>query len=312
MDADLVLADETLLEFIKDSRELLTSVEADLRAIGRAGASVDALLVTKVLRTVHTIKGASGFFGLVKVKELAQKTETVLGMIRSKKMIPNAEITSLLLSAFDQLRKMIDRLGETADANIDEQVLSLTGLISSHLPKMERALLTQTVSLNPPWGTPVMLSTFDYERVRDAGDALYSVEYDLIHDIERRGLKALDVFRRLSESGEILDCEVNLMAVGTLDDPIGNRLPMRLIFATPLKPDHIGPLFPYNREKVKLLTEPTMTVPLTIFEERPPTPRMTIAPPHETDARKPPPVSAAESIAPLPLGRPPLPRHPRS
>ena len=29
-----------------------------------------------------------------------------------------------------------------------------------------------------------------------------------------------------------MDCEVNFEAVGTLDDPIGNQLPLRLILAT--------------------------------------------------------------------------------
>jgi two-component system, chemotaxis family, sensor kinase CheA len=310
MDADVVLDDELLGEFIRESREHLTTIEADLLAIEEGGANIDVELVNKVFRAAHSIKGASGFFGLIKVKELAHKAETVLDMLRSKKMVPNAEITNLLLSAFDQLREMINHPRESADADIDELVLSLTGLTSSYLPSEQKATLTQTVSLQPPWGTPVMLSTFDYERVRDAGHYLYSVEYDLIHDIERRGLSVLEVFRMLMDPGEILECEVNFEAIGTLDDPIGNRLPLRLIYATSLNPDDIGPLFPTNREKVKPLSEPTTTVPLAVFEEKaaPPAPKAASAhpasapAPARTSARKPPPLTASaaqpEPIAP--------------
>ncbi|MGB6690081.1 MAG: Hpt domain-containing protein [Terracidiphilus sp.] len=266
MEADVALDDEILAQLVNDSREHLNTIEADLLAIGKGGANFDVELVNRVLRTAHTIKGTSAFFGLIKVKELAHKAETVLDMIRSKRMIPNAEIANLLLAAFDRLREMINHPRESADADIDELVRSLTGSISSHLSQDQKASLTQTVSLIPQWGTPVMLSTFDYERVLDSGRSLYSVEYDMIHDIERRGLNAHDVFHSLMRSGEILDCEVNFKAVGTLDEPIGNRLPMRLIFATALKPGEIGPLFPYNREKVKQLTRPALTLPLVIFE----------------------------------------------
>jgi two-component system, chemotaxis family, sensor kinase CheA len=266
MEADVVLDNGSFRQFIDDSREHLNTVDGDLLAIGRGGANVDAGLVNKVLRTAHSIRNASAFFGLGEVKELAHKVETVLEMIRSKKMTPNDGIANLLLAALNQLREMIDHPDESAGANADELVLSLTGLITSHLPKDQKASLTQTVSFTPQWGTPVMLSTFDYERIVDSGLSLYSVEYDMIHDIERRGLNMLEVFRALMESGEVLDCEVNFKAAGTLDEPIGNRLPMRLIFASHLKPGDVGPLFPYNREKVKLLTKPALTLPLVIFE----------------------------------------------
>ena len=194
MDADVILDDELLGEFINESREHLATIEADLLAIEDGGADIDAELVNKVFRAAHSIKGASGFFGLNKVKELAHKAETVLDMLRSKKMIPNAEITNLLLAAFDKLREMINRPKESGDADIGELVMNLAGLASSYLPQEQKASLTQTVSLTQDGGSPVVLSRFDYERLR-AGHYFYCVEYDLIHDIERQGLNVLEVFR---------------------------------------------------------------------------------------------------------------------
>jgi two-component system chemotaxis sensor kinase CheA len=254
--------DELLGEFIKESREHLTTIETDLLAIEEGGANIDAELVNKVFRAAHSIKGASGFFGLIKVKELAHRAETVLDMIRSKKMAPNAEITNLLLAAFDRLREMINRPGESADADIDELVENLTGLASSFLPQEKKALLTETVTLERAGGgTPVVLSKFDYERSKESGNYLYAVEYDLIHDIERQGQNVLEVFRTLFASGLIVDCEVDFTAVGTLDDPIANRLPLRLVLATIFKPGDIDFLFPHNLDKVKQLLEAGSTAP---------------------------------------------------
>ena len=81
-----------------------------------------------MFRAAHSIKGASSFFGLNKVKDLSHKLETVLDMLRSGKMIPNAEITNVLLAAFDQLREMINHYAESEDADITEMTVNLDGL----------------------------------------------------------------------------------------------------------------------------------------------------------------------------------------
>jgi two-component system chemotaxis sensor kinase CheA len=303
MDAemDLGLDDELLGEFINESREHLTTIEADLLAIEEGGANIDSELVNKVFRAAHSIKGASGYFGLNKVKELAHRAETVLDMIRSRKMPPNAEITNLLLTAFDQLREMINHPKESAEADIDDLVMNLTGLASSYLPQEQKASLTQTVLLIPEGGgVPIVLPKLDYERAKESGYCLYSVEYDLIHDIERRGLNVLEVFRVLMNSGEILDCEVNFAAIGTLDDPVGNQLPLRLILATPIVPREIGRLFPHNCDKVKLLSLPGAAAPAAAAVQTATPPSRTIAPAREKSP-------ASEVQPPEVQPKPPLP-----
>jgi two-component system chemotaxis sensor kinase CheA len=285
MDSDIVMDDELLGEFINESREHLTTIEADLLAIEEAGANIDLELVNKVFRAAHSIKGASGYFGLNKVKELAHKAETVLDMMRSKKMVPNAEITNLLLTAFDQLREMINHPKESADANIDELLVNLTGLTSSYLPQEQKASLTETVTLSAGQGSTVIMPKFDFERALEAGHHLCAIEYDLIHDIERQGRNVLEVFHTLSMYGEIVDCEVNFESAGTLDGPIGNQLPVRLIFSTEFKPDELVALFPYNQNKIKLLSEPSGRAPAAVRAQTPEPPQAAPAP--QAAAREP-------------------------
>ena len=107
-DEALVVDDELLQGFITESREHLATIEADLLAIEQAGDAADAELVNKVFRAAHSIKGCSGFLGLNKVKELAHKAESVLDMLRSHRIRPNAEVTNVLLAAFDKLREMVN------------------------------------------------------------------------------------------------------------------------------------------------------------------------------------------------------------
>jgi two-component system chemotaxis sensor kinase CheA len=260
MDASLEFDDELLAEFVNESREHLTTIESDLLAIEERGADIDSDLVNKVFRAAHSIKGASSFFGFTKVKELSHCAETVLDMVRSGTMIPNAEIINLLLAAFDQLRQMINRPAESGNTDIDELVIGLTGLTSSFLPEQQKASLTQTISLTQANQTPVELSEFDYLRLKDTGHFFYNIEFDLIHDVELRGRNVLDVFRSLYEAGDILNCEVNFDAVGTLDDSICTILPLRLLLATLIEPAAIDSLFPRDSGKVTYLSDPTSSL----------------------------------------------------
>lgn len=254
----LDLNDELLAEFILESREHLVTIESDLLAIEETGENIDADLINKVFRAAHSIKGASGYFGLTKVKELAHRAETVLEMVRSKKMAPNAEITNLLLAAFDTLREMINRPKESNETDIDELVENLIALASSYLPHEKRSSVREKVMLQPEGGgASVVLSRFDYEQAVECGNCLYAIEFDLIHDVEQRGETVHEVFRRLFAAGLIADCEVDFETVGTLDDPIANRLPLKLVLATIFTPDKIDFLFPHNRDRVKLLVDPS-------------------------------------------------------
>jgi two-component system chemotaxis sensor kinase CheA len=250
------MADDLLNEFIHESREHLATIEADLLTIEEAGDNVDEDLVNKVFRAAHSIKGGSSFFGLAKVKELSHKAETVLDMLRSRKMIANAEVTNVLLAAFDKLREMINSPGESDRADVSDLVVSLTGLASSYMAPDEKASLTQSATLHAKGVAPVVVSQVDLDRARRSGQCVYCVDYDLIHDIEKKGLNILKVFRELGESGEIFECFMDFEAAGTLDDAIGNQLPLRLVFATTLAPHIMPELLSIPEEKIKILFDP--------------------------------------------------------
>ncbi len=115
--------DEILQGFVEESLEHLADIENDLLAIEEAGANIDEELVNKVFRAAHSIKGGAGFMGLTTIQELSHAAENVLGMIRSKKLVPSPEIVNVLLLSSDQLRNMIEHVHssneEDISANLD-------------------------------------------------------------------------------------------------------------------------------------------------------------------------------------------------
>ncbi|MHC1744388.1 MAG: chemotaxis protein CheW [Syntrophobacteraceae bacterium] len=252
------MQDDLIRDFVAEAREHLADIEMDLLTIEEAGADIDEELVNKVFRAAHSIKGGSSFFGLTKIKELAHKAETVLDMVRSRQMVPNPEITNILLAAFDRLRDMINNVSSSEDADIFEHVASLTQLASSYLPENRKESLTQVTLLQPGDNAqPVAVPQIDFDRARRVGQYIYLIRYDLIHDIERQGKNVLQVFKDLFASGEILDCAPDFDAVGTLEDPISNQIPLRMTFASIIEPDVIGVLFDVAEEKIELLFDPS-------------------------------------------------------
>lgn len=251
------MQDELIRDFVAEAREHLADIEMDLLTIEEAGADIDEELVNKVFRAAHSIKGGSSFFGLTKIKELAHRAETVLDMIRSRQMAPNPEITNILLAAFDRLRDMINNVEASEETDIFEHVASLTQLASSYLPESRKESLTQVAMLQPSEeAQPVAVPRIDFDRAARTGQYIYLIRFDLIHDIERKGKNVLQVFKDLYASGDILDCAPDFDAVGTLDDPTSNRLPLRLTFASIIEPDVIGVLFEVHQENIELLFDP--------------------------------------------------------
>jgi two-component system chemotaxis sensor kinase CheA len=120
--------DEILQGFIEESLEHLADIETDLLAIEKAGANIDENLVNKVFRAAHSIKGGAGFMGLTVIQELSHAMENILGMIRSRKLVPNPEIVNVLLQGSDKLESMINNIQSSNDEDISEHLLPLNAI----------------------------------------------------------------------------------------------------------------------------------------------------------------------------------------
>lgn len=230
--------DELLNEFLAESREHLSGIEADLLAIEEQGEACDETLVNKVFRAAHSIKGGSAFFGLTRIQELAHKTETALSMIRSKEMTPNPEVVNILLQAFDKLREMVNDPAGSRQADISEQVVALTGLSASFLPQEKKQSLSAVLEASFGGGkVRVPIPAIDFLRAQDGGRYTFLLRFDLINDVERAGKTPLSVMDELISVGEIIDARLQLDAVGTLDDDLSRGVPLDIVLATVLKPD---------------------------------------------------------------------------
>jgi len=117
--------DEMKQVFVDESLEHLSSIEKDLLLIEEGGADIDESVVNKVFRTVHSIKGGAGFLGLTRLKELSHEMETVLGHVRSRTLVPNAEIIHFLFLASDTLEELIHHMDDSDHIEISQHLEAL-------------------------------------------------------------------------------------------------------------------------------------------------------------------------------------------
>jgi two-component system chemotaxis response regulator CheY len=123
------LDDELATEYLTECREQMATAESDLRAVKKDGATVDLDPARRVFHAVHSVKTGAGFFGLVKIGELAAKTESVLAVVRSGEMFPTPHRLRVLLGATEMLNNLVaDPVGSNK-ADIGGTLAALSNLL---------------------------------------------------------------------------------------------------------------------------------------------------------------------------------------
>ncbi len=246
----MMMDDETLQMYVEEATEHLGDIENDLLAIEQAGADIDVELVNKVFRAAHSIKGGAGFLGLTKIKDLGHKIENVLDMVRNRELVPDPEVVNIVLLAFDKLRDMIVNVAESEDAYIDDHIAALTAATSANLKGEEKASVDRRVDVRDGRGRTVFsVPEFDLLQNRKGGKNLYLLEFDLIHDVQRKGKTIFDVLKCMDSTGVVLDLKVDFEAVGTLeDDDFANRIPFFVLFGSIIEDDIMPALLDLGSE----------------------------------------------------------------
>src|SRR5208282_6366016 len=97
--------DELTREFLIESQEGLDRMERCLTDLEERPN--DAALLADIFRSVHTIKGTTGFLGFKRLEKLAHSGENLLGMLREGKLTVSAPIITGCLQLLDGLRSIL-------------------------------------------------------------------------------------------------------------------------------------------------------------------------------------------------------------
>jgi two-component system, chemotaxis family, sensor kinase CheA len=121
-------------EFLIESYENLDRLDQDLVVLEKDPANCDTQ--AGIFRTIHTIKGTSGFLAFHQLEAVTHARESLLSRLRDGLLPLNAEITTALLAMLDAVREMlknIDASGKEGERN-DQALISKLARLPNRQP----------------------------------------------------------------------------------------------------------------------------------------------------------------------------------
>ena len=130
---------EIIKEFLIESYENLDRLDQDLISLEKEPANRDTL--ASIFRTIHTIKGTSGFLAFNQLEAVTHAGESLLARLRDGQLVLTPEITTALLSMVDAVRQMLSSIengGNEGTRDDRELIAGLTALLDARTPAAAR------------------------------------------------------------------------------------------------------------------------------------------------------------------------------
>jgi two-component system chemotaxis sensor kinase CheA len=119
-------ADEIVREFLVESYENLDQLDLDFVALERDPRARP--LLSRIFRTIHTIKGTCGFLGFHRLEAVTHSGESVLSGLRDETLSWSPEVTAALLAMVDAVRAILRRIeasGEEGSERYEKVIAAL-------------------------------------------------------------------------------------------------------------------------------------------------------------------------------------------
>lgn len=294
-DQDIMDDQEIIAEFVIESREGMAEIENDLLTIEANGANIDSDLVNKVFRTIHSIKGGSGFLGLATIGELAHVMENLLSMVRNEELIPTSEIVEVLLRSADSLNQMIENVDTSNGTDVSDHIKKLeaiaAGTYSAANDSSPASESAETSDADEPEDLPAShgsefprTSGEQLAQLRGNGNHIYAIEFDLIQD-KPYNKSPLNLFSRIRDTGELLEAEIDTEQVPTLDESFPESLILKVLIATILDLEVVERFWHLPEGRIQLVGEErSSTTPAPQSSETQVSPEQPPAPQREEKA----------------------------
>jgi two-component system, chemotaxis family, sensor kinase CheA len=125
--------DDIVKDFLVESNENLDQLDRDLVTLEKDPTAREVL--ASIFRTIHTIKGTSGFLGFTRLGSVTHVGENLLSSLRDGRLLLNSEITSALLALVDAVRQIlvnIENNGKEGEGDYTALIETLTRLQGSN------------------------------------------------------------------------------------------------------------------------------------------------------------------------------------
>lgn len=147
--------DEIVHEFLVESYENLDQLDQDLVALESDPSS--RVLLSSIFRTVHTIKGTSGFLGFGNLERVSHVGESLLSELRDGQRLMDPQVADVLLALVDTLRAILAKVeaGVGDDVDVEPMVAQIVAVQEGTATAQEPTTAGEPAAAEPVATEPV-------------------------------------------------------------------------------------------------------------------------------------------------------------
>ncbi|KJU83522.1 signal transduction histidine kinase (CheA) [Candidatus Magnetobacterium bavaricum] len=187
--------DEIISDFLIETTELIEDLSQ--KFVELESNRDNQALVNDIFRSVHTIKGASGFLGFTQMVQLTHITESVLKKIKDGDILLTPNIMDVILESIDMVKILLEHIKQKDDA--EEDLTSILGKLQSVYDGSTHG--GQSAKQAPAKPTA---STRDEHEELYLDPDMEDLEANIAHDDEDHDSQDLDEDRPSKPLGELL------------------------------------------------------------------------------------------------------------
>lgn len=133
-----MIDEDILKDFLVEAKEGIAKMEEEFIELERDRGNIEIL--KSLFRTMHSLKGAAGFFGFKSLEGIAHFAEDILSKLRDGVLEPREEVIDILLKALDQIKFIVAHLEEHKSEPIDDRILEFLVELSNFADKLKRGV----------------------------------------------------------------------------------------------------------------------------------------------------------------------------
>ena len=159
---------EFLSTFNDEARDHLQKLNQGLLALEKDPGNAE--IIEEMFRSGHTLKGAARMMGFEEIKEVSHCIEDIFGAIHNKKIVLDAEMTTLLFKGLDTISSILDEVIQSKPVTVqwkelvDQLHQTLENYLSGQKKKTEKPL-EESKAPPPPQPAPPASPKSDSEEL---------------------------------------------------------------------------------------------------------------------------------------------------
>ncbi len=128
--------EDILQDFLVEAKETIENLEEGFIELEKDKSNIE--VIRSIFRSMHSLKGAAGFFGFKSLESIAHFSEDILSKLRDGLLEPTEEIIDILLKAVDWIKYIINHIEQNKTEPIDDNLLEFLVEISNFNEKLKK------------------------------------------------------------------------------------------------------------------------------------------------------------------------------